>query len=359
MLKYKKLGRSGPQVTAIGFGTWGMGGRFTKDSGEGDSQSVAAIRCWLDAGANFIDTAEAYAQGHAEALIKEALRGRSDSVVVGTKVSPENLNRTGIVQAVESSLKRLGCDRIDLYQIHWPNPEIVIEETLQALAELVNAGKIRQVGLSNFSLRQLKAAQAVSELEIATVQAEYNLFDRTVESDLLPYCQEQGISLIAYSPLDQGFVSPGSSGFEVLRKIAASHDRTPAQVALNWLASHDQVIPIPKASTPAHIHQNMASLDFQLEPEELKSIEQAFPCEPLNLPVEAISVDKSGLENFVPGPDALAREIAEGEKIKEIRVRRDPDNPDRYILVEGKLRYWAWVQAHGNASFISALLREG
>jgi len=352
-----RLGQDGPLVSAIGQGTWGLGGRFIADTGD-DDRHVDTIRMGLDLGLTFIDTAEAYGAGHTERLVGRAVRGRRSEAFLATKVSPENLRPEDVICAAERSLERLATDCIDLYQIHWPNPSIPIEETLGAMGRLVEQGKVRFVGLSNFGCRSLAEARSHGGCPVTALQTEYNLFDRTIESHLLPYCRRTGIAVIAYSPLDQGKSLKGAGSAKVLADIGDKHGRTAPQVILNWLAAIQGVLPIPKASDPLHLRQNATALDFSLDEEDLAAIDNAFTPEPWAIPACRIRVDKKGLESFVPGPDELARDIAAGEAIKPIRVVPSVEDPHEFDLVEGKLRYWAWVQAFGVEEPVPALIRQ-
>lgn len=352
-----RLGNDGPFVSAIGLGTWGLGGRFTADARH-DDLCVDAIRMGLDLGLTLIDTAEAYGAGHTERLVGRAIRGRRSDVCVATKVSPENLRPEDVVRAAEGSLGRLGIDCIDLYQVHWPNSSVPIEATLEAMDRLIEQGKIRFIGLSNFGCRGLAKALSCAGHPVVALQTEYNLFDRTIENDLLPFCRKAGIGLIAYSPLDQGHSPTKGRAAETLAGIAEKHGRTVVQVILNWLARVQGVVPIPKAGNPVHLRENAAALDFALDEEDVAAVDLACAPRPAAIPAWRVRADTKGLENFVPGPDDLARDIVAGEAIKPIRVVPAPDDPSRFDLVEGKLRYWAWVKAMGAERAVPALVRQ-
>ncbi|MBN1359576.1 MAG: aldo/keto reductase [Sedimentisphaerales bacterium] len=352
-----RLGKDGPFVSAIGQGTWGLGGRFTAETSE-DASAIEAIRMGLDLGLTFIDTAEAYGAGHTETLVGQAVRGRRSEAFIATKVSPENLRAYDVAQAAEGSLKRLKTDYIDLYQIHWPNPSIPVEETLTALERLVEQGKVRFIGLSNFSCRGLDDAFTCAVRAPVALQVEYNLFDRTVERDLLPSCRRNGVTLIAYSPLDQGKSLRRREPDDVLTAIAEKHGRTAAQVILNWLALVQGVLPIPKAGNTAHLKENAAALTFSLDETDLAAIDGAFTPEPQAIPAAQIHADRNGLDCFVPGPAELARQIVGGETIKPVRVVASAEDPSRFDLVEGKLRYWAWIEAFGAENPVPALIRQ-
>jgi len=353
----------------------GVGGGFKPDYSS-DREHVRTIRMGIDLGMTLIDTAEVYAQGHSEELVGQATRSIRDHVMIATKVSPEHLHHENVLQACERSLRRLDTDYIDLYQVHWPNPAIPIEETMSAMSRLLEAGKIRAIGVSNFSVRQLRQAkQVVSGTHLAANQVEYNLFDRSVERDLLPYCNESGLLLIAYSPLDQGALAEEEAA--VLKTLARKYGRSPAQIALNWLIQRPAVVAIPKARKPEHIRQNAAAMDFELSSEDGQAIDQAFATRSIEVPTDRIKVVLDGAGNrkayqviedaienalgFAPSPTELAEDMrATEEPIKPVCVRRSTDTTGRYDydLVEGRIRYWAWVIAHRGQRPIPVLVRE-
>ncbi|MBA7574009.1 hypothetical protein ES708_15811 [subsurface metagenome] len=300
-----------------------------------------------------------------------------ENVFIATKVSPEHLSYNALLKSAEGSLHRLKTDYIDLYQVHWPNPKILISETMRAMERLLKEGKIRYVGVSNFSLKELKKAQAaLSEDEIVSIQVEYNFFDRTIENSILPYCECEGITTIAYSPLDQGKIASGGKRIKALRKIANKYNRSMAQVALNWLISHPSVITIPKATNPAHIKENAAVTDFELLDEDFREISKIFTQECVYVPVNRIRVILGGqgnrqvyqtveeaIENklgFVPSPLDLAHDIQKGEVLKPVRVIRSTYKTSNYDfdLIEGRIRYWAWVIAHNGEKPIPVYIRD-
>ncbi|MGP8321253.1 MAG: aldo/keto reductase [Methanosarcinaceae archaeon] len=354
-MKQKHLGNHGPQVAVIGQGTMGVGGYFSKDDSK-DDYFVEVIKYGLERGLSFIDTAEAYGVNHSEELVGIAVKDCRNDVFIATKVSPEHLSYNDVLKSAEGSLRRLKTNYVDLYQIHWPNPFIPLEDTMAAMQKLVEDGKVRYIGVSNFSQKQLSSALKCFK-EIVSVQVEYNLFDRTIEENLLPYCERKGVSIIAYSPLDQGKFLDDSEKLRILKEIALKYERTEAQVILNWLVSKTPVFAIPKSGNVEHIKDNSASSDFNLELEDIKRIDSTFKQPSISIPIDQINSDKEGLDKFVPGPEILAEEIKGGEDIKPIRVVPSKDKPGTYDLVEGKLRFWAWVMAYDGNHPVQALLR--
>ncbi|MCR8922252.1 aldo/keto reductase [Dasania sp. GY-MA-18] len=263
-MKQIKL-NNGELVSALGQGTWHMG----ENSAE-FNREVAALRLGLDLGMNLIDTAELYAD--AELVVAEAIKGRRADAFIVSKVLPSNASYQGTITACERSLKRLQIECLDMYLLHWPGLTPV-EETLEVFQTLVEAGKIRHYGVSNFDYYETQlACQQPGGKAIATNQLLYNLNKRGIEWDLLPWCRKQGVPVMAYSPLDEGRLQ-----HPVLNIIAQRHQATAAQVALAWLLQQDSVIAIPKAVKPEHIKQNAAAAELVLSAQDLHEIEQAFP----------------------------------------------------------------------------------
>jgi len=358
VVEYKQLGKTDTRVPAIGQGTMGIGGYFTEDSIRDDAY-LDALKLGIECGMTLIDTAEAYGAGHSEKLVGRAVKDCRKDVFIATKVSPEHLTCDSVLKSAEGSLSRLQTDYIDLYQIHLPNPTVPLEETLRAMEKLIIDGKIRYVGVSNFSLKQLKAANRMFRDGIASTQIEYNLFDRTAEADIIPYCEQEGISIFAYSPLDQGRISSGSNQTRVMQEIAKKYNKTIAQIALKWLVSKPSVIAIPKAASTNHIKENASATDFGLAEEDIELISRTSTQPGISIPTDRIKVDRNGLDKFVPSPGELARDIRSGDTLKPIRVvkSKDPSGKYDYDLVEGKVRYWLWIMAHSGKIPIRALVR--
>lgn len=375
-MKYKELGKKHTEIPAIGQGCMGIGGYLSRDSHQDDNQAKA-LRLGIELEMNFIDTAEAYGDGHSEELVGRVIEGIRDKVFIASKVSPEHLSYDDLLLAAEKSLRKLKTDYIDLYQVHWPNPKVPIDETMRAMEQLVREGKVRYVGLSNFSLRQFKAAQAASsENEIVSVQVEYSLFERNIENSILPYCESEAIATIAYSPLNQGQIAGDDKKTKALEMIANRYNRTMAQVALNWLISHPSVIAIPKAMNPLHIKANASAADFELSDEDFREIGRVFTRECIYTPTDRIRVIAGGrgnrqvyqtiddaLENrlgFVPSPLDLAQDIRKGEVLKPVKVTESTDESGKYDydLIEGRIRYWAWVIAHKGEKAIPVYICE-
>jgi aryl-alcohol dehydrogenase-like predicted oxidoreductase len=311
-MEQRRLGSGGPQVSAIGLGCMSIGlSDVYTSSVQDDSKAIELIHRALDLGVNFLDTANIY--GDSELKVGKALRGRRDGVVLATKFgivmdssihdrgidgSPENARR-----ACDESLKRLGVDHIDLYYLHRVDPNVPIEETVGGMAELVRAGKVRHLGLSEAAAQTVRRAHKVHP--IAAIQTEYSLFSREPEEELLPTLRELGIALVAYSPLGRGFLggrfrsvddlapddwrrnNPRFQGEQFkknlaiadrLREVAEEKHCTPAQLALAWLLRrHQDVVPIPGTSSIARLEENVRAADLQLSEQDLNRIEYTIP----------------------------------------------------------------------------------
>lgn len=258
----------GEPVPALGQGTWNIG-----DSRATRAQEIATLQRGMDLGLTLIDTAEMYGGGRSEQLIAEALSGRRDQAFIVSKVLPNNASRRGTVAACEKSLKHLATDRIDLYLLHWRGG-VPFAETLEAFADLKRAGKIRHYGVSNLDLNEMKTWWNTAGGEAtATNQVLYNLTRRGVEWDLLPWLHERHVPVMAYSPLEQARLFKNAK-FAALAKASGI---TPAQLALAWLLAKDDVIVIPKCSSPARVEENAAARDIQLTPAQLAELDRIFP----------------------------------------------------------------------------------
>jgi diketogulonate reductase-like aldo/keto reductase len=265
-------------IPVLGLGTWGMGGLSSKRAG-GEEEAVRALRLGLELEMRFIDTAEMYAAGHSEEVVAQATAGERENVFIATKVSAENLSYEHVLRSCDSSLRRLQTRYIDLYQVHWPNPRIPIAETMRAMERLVAEGKVRHVGVSNFSVQQTREAEAaLSKIELASNQVEYSLLDRSIEEALLSFAAKEHITIIAYSPVGRGQISRGGRGerWQVLERLAAKLGKTRSQVALNWLIMKGPVVAIPKAGQLDHVKENAGAAGWKLNKEDLAALDSAF-----------------------------------------------------------------------------------
>lgn len=266
-MELKPLGNTRVMVPEIGLGTWNYRG------------GVQPLRIGIELGATLIDTAEGY---YTEDVVGEAVRGIRGEVFIATKVSGRHLDYDGVLRAAEGSLIQLGTDYIDLYQIHWPNPRFPIKATMRAMEKLADDGVVKYIGVSNFTLEEVEEAQAyMRHHSIVSNQVLYNLNSREIEHDLLPYCQKHRITIMAYTPLDNGNLTKGSSLFKrnrlkVLEQIASDADKTMSQVALNWCISKPYVIAIPKSDSIKRTIENCGASGWRLSPEQIDRLDEAF-----------------------------------------------------------------------------------
>ena len=258
-------------IPKIGFGTWKIGGESSADPSQ-DAWSLAAVRSALDLGYTHFDTAEMYASGRSEIMVGRAIREAGvdrAGLFITSKVLPSNLSYERTLRACEGSLRRLGMDYLDLYLIHWPVAGMQLEEGFRALNQLVDEGKVRHLGVSNFDLPLLRRAQALSATPILTNQVPYSLTDRSyVKNGVVAYCQANDILVTAYSPVEEGRLRVNPA----LAQVAAAHDATPYQIALAWLVQQPRVITIPMSGNPKHQAENLAAGEIVLTPAELAQL---------------------------------------------------------------------------------------
>lgn len=258
---------SGEPVPVLGQGTWYMG-----ENGRKRAEEVRALQLGIELGMSLIDTAEMYADGGAEEVVGEAIRGRRDKVFLVSKVLPSHASRTATIAACEASLRRLGTERLDLYLLHWRG-NYALEDTLTGFEALQKAGKIRHWGVSNFDTEDMEELLAVGGKAVAANQVLYNLGRRGIEFDLLPWSQRRNVPVMAYSPIEQGRLL----GNRTLAEVAEKHGATPAQVALAFVLSQPAIIAIPKSSNEQHVRENAGAAAITLSEADFRALNAAFP----------------------------------------------------------------------------------
>jgi diketogulonate reductase-like aldo/keto reductase len=280
-MELRRFGPTNRQVAVVGQGTW------NSDISDRET-AIRALRWGVELGMTHIDTAEMYGSGAAEELVAEAIAGQRDQVFLVSKVLPENASRTGTIAACESSLKRLGTDRLDCYLLHWRG-EHPLEGTIEAFEQLKDAGKILSWGVSNFDESDLDELWRIAGVDsLACNQVLYHLNERAIEHAVIPWCEAHGVAVVGYSPYGHGdFPGPGTTGGRVLAEIAAAHQATPRQVAMRFLVRRPSVFAIPKAARPQHVEENVEAGDLRLTEAELEQIDRAFPLgpQPKTLPI--------------------------------------------------------------------------
>jgi len=312
-MRTRRLGKTNLELTVIGFGSWAIGGGGSKISWgpQDDSESIAAIKKALDLGINWVDTAAIYGLGHSEEIVGKAIKGISKRPIIATKCGlvwdekkniTNRLKRESIKNEAEASLKRLDVDVIDLYQIHWPIPDEDIEEGWEAMAQLVKEGKVRYIGVSNFNVSQMKRAQSI--YPIASLQPPYSMLKRDVEEDIFPFCRQNSIGIVVYSPMQKGLLTGKitrervtnfpeddhrrndpdfnepliSFNLELVDKlvpIARKHNKTLAQLAIAWVLRRPEVTSaIVGARRPDQIAETVLAGDWILPQEDIDNIEK-------------------------------------------------------------------------------------
>ena len=329
------------------------------------------IRRGIDLGMTLLDTCESYNDGMSEKVVGKAVKGVRDKVSILTKFNAVNSDFNSVMESVEGSLKRLGTDYIDIYQMHWPSTTIPYSETFDAMLKLLDSGKVLSIGVGNaLNIKDLEDIYKSSKGRITSYQTEYNLFDRWAEEEFFPYCSDKNIQVISYSPLDRGRMSNGTYQLDTLKKIADRYGVLVSQVVLNWMSTKHNIIPIPKATNTKHLISNSESLSFKLDSADIDVIDATCVTRILKIDPLKIKVSLNGQDNrkvyttlqeaidnnfkLSPSPKELSEKINGDDEIKPVRVLKTGE--DEYELVEGRVRYWAWVMA--NNKNISVLVRE-
>lgn len=366
---YKKLGNTSVQISAIGQGTTGTGSSANANF-ERDNHRIQVLQRGIDLGLNLIDTAELYGGGHAEEIVGKAVKGRRNKVFITSKFNPDHNSYEGVLHAVEGSLKRVNTDYIDLYQAHWANAFIPVEETMRALSKLIEQGKIRFAGVSNFSVNEFREAQKYfGAHKIVSNQVEYSVFNRVIEKDVLPFNQKEQVTTLAYSPLDSGRIFSTEKMAQV-QKVADKHGKTVFQILLRWLAHQETVVVLTKSTSLKHTEENAEALSFKFTNDDFVAIDEIFKRELVLIPLNAISLSsehkkisytsvEQALKNhldLIPSPKIVAQNLMEKKAEIPVRVIRSQNSHDKYELIGNEIIYWAWVIAYGEEAMVPALV---
>lgn len=363
VMKYIQLGKTTLKIPRIIQGTTGTGALSSKNN-ERDKKRIDVIRHGIDLGLNFIDTAELYGGGHAEEIVGKAILGIRSQVIVASKINPENCSKNLISKALDASLKRLKTDYIDLYQIHWPNPRVPFDETFEVLNKLIDQGKIRWIGLSNFSLDELKQVQTLSS-SIVSLQMEYNPIERGVESDILPFCREAGITFIAYSALSVGAVF-FKKHRSLLKYLEKKYNKSYQQIILKWLLNNSTIAIAVKSTSLEHTRDNSLYANFELYADDINTMNKQFVCPLQEIPIDQIRIADNGKLayyslneakenrlNLIPDPTQYALRIIKYNIVNAVWLTPSR-KPHQFDLYRDHLFYWAWVIAYNGQKPIPA-----
>lgn len=272
----KKL-HSGFTMPVFGLGTWQMGGRTERDHGNDDAADIAAIKEAIERGITHIDTAEIYAEGHSEQLVAQAIKGHDRSkLFIVSKVKAAHMAYDHVITACRESLQRLETPYLDLYLLHRYNPEFELKKTVAALDELVAEGLVKNIGVSNFTKERLEEAQGYTKNKIVCNQVHYNVEFREPERNrLVEYCQKHDIFLVAWRPVGKGNILEDIP--PVLQEMCEKYQKTPAQVAINWLISQDHVLTLSKTRDDKHLRENLGALGWEMEKKDIEKIRSDYP----------------------------------------------------------------------------------
>ena len=363
------------KIPIIGQGTTGTGGYQKLDYGL-INKRIETLRFGIDLGMTFIDTSELYGGGLGEEVAGKAITGQRDKIFLSSKFTPKPDIENSIRNSLEGSLKRLGTDYIDLYQMHWPDPTISISRVMETLDKISGEGKVRFVGLSNFSLMEFQEAESCLEgKNIISNQMEYNLSDRSIEKDMLPYFSQKNLIIIAYSALNQGKLFRSIHQNEILKTLSEKYNKTIPQIILNWVIRHYQIIVVTKSKSMARTKENALASDFQIEKKDIEKINNISEeyVEMVEIGSIKLSADDNriyttmdeALENkmdLIPSPFVLSQIIMKINSMKPIRLnlinrpRKYKYQLDSYDLFDNVKKYWAWKLAYKNAFEIPAYI---
>ena len=362
------LGKSNIDVYPIGQGTLFARTFDGQKSEELVKKKIDVLDFGLELGMNFIDTGEDYEDGLSEKLISSIPKTKRQKFVIGSKFKPSNNSYKKIMISIEESLKRLNTDYIDVYQIQWPNPNIRLEESFEAFSRLIEAGKIRYFGVGNFSIKLLKEAVKLdTEKKLSTLQTEYDLFNRSIEEEILKFNEVNSISTVAY--MSFGKNSYSKNELKILSTISKKYQKSIRSIVLNWIISHQNLILLTSSMSKEHTLENYNSQKFKLSIDDVNLINKNFirkikkikPSE-----IEVLEYDESDTAHLIytnledalkniheirPNVEEIAEEIKfNGGLLRPIELRKNKDenySKKKYLLVRGRMRFWAWIYVYG------------
>ena len=362
-----KVLKTNLEVGLIGQGTLFGRANDKSDLSELVKKKISTLDYGIELGMNFIDTGEDYEDGRSEELLSQVISTKRDKVIIGSKFKPSNNGYENVIRSCEGSLTRLKTDYIDFYQIQWPNPNIPIEKTIEALTKLVTQGKIRYFGVGNFNIIQLNEALKYDKLnKLCVLQTEYDLFNRQIEDEILDFNSNNQISTIAYMSLGKNLFSNKEQ--KVLNDLSNKYDTTIRSIVLNWITSHPNTILLTSSTSKEHTFENYNSLSFKMNEKDIDLINKTFKRKTVKvIPKEIMVLDfdesdtshkiytsvEEAIENKLdiqPSAIEISEEIKKnGNLLRPIELKRNPDLNSKfpYVLVRGRMRFWGWVIAYG------------
>ena len=361
---YTNLGLSKLKVSKIG-----LGSLFQSQKNIVNKKFKSIINKSFDYGLNFIDTAPVYGDGRIEKLIGSCLRHKRKQFIIATKNMPSKNRYNELIGSANKSLLRLRTDYIDLYQIHWPNHKIEVEETVDALKHLIKEGKIRYASICNSNLNDLIKYKKLLKSNLISIQNEYNLFERSYEKNLKTFINKNNMALIAYSPLSNGKLFNGKKEKEVLDFLEKKYQRSKSELILNWITNQSKnIIAIPSTLKIKNLVKNINSQNFQLNSFDKDLIDKYCRTKIQLINTNNIIIKKSkknlfssftdaikNKKNLDPSPQDLAKELNKTNLLKPIKLEMIK-RKKKYILLDGNLRYWSWVISKGNSKKIPSLV---
>jgi len=361
---YKSLGGTEEKISALGLGTNGIGNRRNYNKLIVDTR-IKIYKKAVDLGINYFSTAELYGEGFADEILAKAIKNKRKEIIILSKFNPENASSPkNSKRSLEGSLRRLQTDYIDIYQMHWPNALVSMEVVVSTLEKFLKQGKIRYIGVSNFDLNLIKKfSNLLQGRSFVTVENEYNILERSAEKGLLKYCEKNGQTLIAYSPLNHGRLSWNPIHLKILHYLSSKYGKKPMQIIISWLVSHNPVVSLVKTNNIKHLMENVDSLNLKLEREDIELIDNTYLSKLKYVMTEQIFLrntdyrnEVEALENklnLLPSPQVLAENIKAYNLFKPLRLvfkgksSKHYYNLDDYDYMGELKKYWAWRIAFG------------